>query len=143
MAGTKGRSGRRPTPTAILKTQGTFRKDRHGNRATEPQPGGYPVKPRGMAKAASRHWDRVVPGLAEIGVATVADGPALQRLCEWWAIFEDLRGNGPDGEPKRVAAMATAFKAWSDLASRFGMTPSDRAALRLPEQPAPQVRRRP
>lgn len=42
MPGVKGRSGRRPIPTAILLAQGTYRPDRHGNRIDAP---GQPMGP--------------------------------------------------------------------------------------------------
>ena len=115
-------------PTAKLKLHGVFRKDRHGDRAMEPQPIGKVLRPREMSRDAIEHWKSIVPGLVKTGVATTADISALVQMCEWWAEWKRAKNQRIKDRP-RVMSMSMAFHNWRDLASRFGMTPSDRANL--------------
>lgn len=120
-------AGRRK-PTAELKLHGEYEPSRHGDRSREPQPTGKPVKPKTMKGEASRHWDSIVPSLVETGVATAQDTPALIRLCEFWAEYEAAKEQGTK-DRIRLMMMVAAHKQWIDLASRFGLTPSDRARI--------------
>ena len=122
-------AGRPKLQTKTLRLHGGYRKERHSGRDAEPQPTGKVTKPKGMSKDATEHWNQVVPGLIDTGVATVADVPALVRMCEWWAEGEKCRRSKIWKPMARVQAFATAHKQWRDLASKFGMTPSDRASL--------------
>ncbi len=121
-------------PTKTLKLHGGLRKDRHSSRSDEPKPTGKVVKPKGMSKDATAHWDQVVPGLLNTGVATSADVSALVRMCEWWAEGEKCRRSKSWKPMARVQAFAVAHKQWRDLASRFGLTPSDRANLTVKDK---------
>lgn len=116
-------------PTAELKLHaGKVYASRHGDRSSEPQPTGRPVKPRAMTGAAAAHWAAVVPSLCDTGVATAQDTPALTRLCEFWAEYEAAKGMEIK-DRKRLLMMVAAHKEWINLASRFGLTPSDRARI--------------
>jgi len=120
--------GRPRKPTELLKLEGGYRADRHGERKMEPQPTGTPQKPDNLSEDASRHWDEIAPGLIETGVATVADGPALVRLCQFWAECCEAERAEPH-DRKRLLRMAAAHKEWLVLAVKFGLTPVDRAKI--------------
>lgn len=120
-------AGRRK-PTAELKLHGEYYASRHGDRSREPQPTGMPKKPGTLKGEASKHWDVVVPSLVETGVATAQDAPALKRLCEFWGEYEAAKHRTPK-DRVRLMMMVAAHKQWIDLASRFGLTPSDRARI--------------
>lgn len=120
-------AGRRK-PTAELKLHGEVYASRHGDRSREPQPTGNPMKPHGLTGAASEHWDLVVPSLIDTGVATAQDTPALTRLCEFWSEYESAKKQATK-DRVRLMMMVAAHKQWIDLASRFGLTPSDRARI--------------
>jgi phage terminase small subunit len=120
--------GDRRKPTAALKLHSDLRACHHGDRSREPQPTGKPVKPPTLTGAAGAHWNAVVPSLIETGVATAQDTPALTRLCEFWGEYERTRDSEPK-DRKRLLMMVTAHRQWIDLASRFGLTPSDRARI--------------
>ena len=81
-------------------------------------------------------WDRVV-GTAPDGILRAIDEAELIGLCNWygeWKRLMDLMRQ-TDVEQKayfRYATLAAiAWKHFAAAASRFGMTPADRARLRL------------
>jgi phage terminase small subunit len=120
-------AGRR-RPTADLKLHdGKVYASQYGDRSREPQPTGKPTCPRGLSPSAKSHWAVVVPSLIETGVATLQDQPALQRMCEFWGEYEAAKKGQSDR--KRLMMMIAAHRQWVDLASRFGLTPSDRARI--------------
>lgn len=89
-------------------------------------------KPDCLNSFAAEHWDCVVPKLAEMGVLHPIDSEALTALCQWWGEYRTLQESSADGSGeayKRSIALASCFKNWSNLASRFGLTPADRAKL--------------
>lgn len=115
-------------PTALIKLNSEYRACHHGDRSREPQPIGTPTKPPGMSGHASAHWDFLVPHLVADGVAKAIDGPALIRLCEYWAEYErafKIRKK----DRNRLMQMTMAFTQWQLLAKQFGLTPSARASI--------------
>lgn len=125
----------RPRKTSEqLQRSGAFRQDRHGRLSRAPKFGGEPVKPRGLSPEAARHWDLVVPDLVKSDVAKAADAPALEALCEQWAAYRAaMKERARTFNEKRQKQMLinAALRAWRDLASRFGLTPGDRAKLEI------------
>jgi phage terminase small subunit len=116
-------------PTAELKLHtGKVYASRHGDRSREPQPTGKPIKPAGISKDAADHWDAVVPSLAETGVATAQDTPALVAMCEFRGEYERAKRRKAK-DRTRLLMMVAAHKEWINLAARFGLTPSDRARI--------------
>lgn len=121
-------AGRRK-PTAELKLHGgKVYASRHGDRSREPQPSGRPMRPEGMSADATAHWELVVPSLVETGVATAQDTPALAAMCEFRAEYERAKRRQAK-DRSRLLMMVAAHKEWINLASRFGLTPSDRARI--------------
>lgn len=135
-------TGRKPKPTRLKEIQGN-----PGKRALnddEPKPT-LPVKrPRGMAPKPRKAWDEIAPDLERVGVMTGWDTFALRLLVEHYTIaieaVGELREMGlfapaRDGVKKNPAA--TVFKENAVAALRvmteFGMTPSSRSKLHLPE----------
>ena len=128
-------SGHRKIPTAILKVEGTYREDRHGNRANEPTPTGHPEMPLTLSPAAKRHWKKVVPLLVKMGVAKTVDSAALAGMCEAWSMYQDIhryyRRATVEDRLALVTKLIAARKDWGVQAGMFGMTPSDRARLQV------------
>ncbi len=90
-----------------------------------------PDLPKGFA---SEHWERVHPLLSEMGVLRPVDRSALESLCLWWHEYRTLQETQAvdSGETyKRSISLASCFKNWSNLASRFGLTPKDREKLTI------------
>lgn len=127
-------------PTAVKKLAGTLRADRVN--VGEPQPSAASTRcPRNLPESAKGWWRRVVPQLGELGLFTELDIPAgrdlvtiiarleqCERLIEERGILVEGRRGGLVRNPAIAAAnqYRAALQKW---ASKFGMTPADRAIL--------------
>lgn len=122
-------AGRPPKPKSLHVLEGTFREDRHGSRE-DVLAGGRLVKPEWLSDAAGELWGIVVGRFPE-GALSDVDGPALAMLCssyDRWRHYATADGI----DEYKAATMAAMFaKQFVSLASRFGMTPADRAKLSL------------
>ena len=130
-------AGRPRKPIDVLELQGTVRHHRHGDPEAYFRPDGEPEKPELIAddEFASEMWDRIVPDLSSSGVAAEIDWAELTCLCEWWsryrAVTVILKQKTPEDEGYyRLQILAgAAWKNFSNIASRFGLTPADRSRL--------------
>lgn len=125
--------GRPGKPIAQHILQGTYRPDRH---ALSAEATGEPSKPEGLTGEAGALWDDIVPQLVASGIAKAVDGPALLALCRWWQVWReiDAKLQATPSYPLTMQASA-AWKAYSAIASKFGLDPSSRASLKVPPPP--------
>lgn len=149
--------GRRPTPTAIKELAGNPGK-RPLNDA-EPTPELVaPEMPKGMAAAARREWEFMVPVLLRLGVLSNIDGKALAAYCDAYAMWEaarrDLFKHGMvfdtpifdkmgnvimyDGKMLLKRQPNPSFSQWNTAAKlmksyliEFGLTPASRTKLKI------------
>ena len=129
--------GRPRKSVAQLKLDGTFRHDRHGDPDDQWQPEGEPVKPLDFDAFSDQLWEEVVPELVSCGVATSLDTAELTAMCEWWSrykkITEKLKEYGTDfsrdGYYSLQMLAGSAWKNFSAIGSRFGLSPADRTRL--------------
>jgi P27 family predicted phage terminase small subunit len=154
MPGTKGRSGRKPKPTALKLIEGNAGK-RKIDSANEMQPElGAPEPPAWLPAEALAEWDRIVPELEATGVLSKIDGAALAACCVCWARFveaeDEIKENGiilvqierelADGKilisraiknpAVQISHAAQAqYRAWC---SEFGLSPSARTRVKVP-----------
>lgn len=130
---------RPPKSTAALKLHGTYRKDRHGNRADVAFQPGEPEKPADLDADALWLWETVVGNLPPSGRSRI-DAPLLWGMARWWSQWRqfDAELKAGEGDPYKVMVMAAAaWKQFEGCASRFGMSPAARAALKLPADETP------
>ena len=134
--------GRKPKPTQLNQLQGNPGKRPLNKR--EPKPKNSVRKPRGMSQGAKKFWHDHAAELERIQILTGVDAPAFQLAAEHYAIAVQaarelhetgLTVEGKDGMKKSPLAQvfkdnALAFKAF---AVEFGMTPSSRTRLKMPE----------
>jgi P27 family predicted phage terminase small subunit len=133
-------AGRPRKPTAKHKLDGTFRKDRHGDRADVGMDlPGQPIMPAGLSDDARELWVRVVGQLTRSKVAVEIDTSQLEAMCRWWARYLENERHACEfshdieaGDMYEKRAKR-AWDAFDKVASRFGLTPADRAKLKLPE----------
>ena len=139
-------------PTTLKKLSGTLRPDRVNVAEPRPPPAST-YCPRDLPKDARRWWHKIAPVLGELGLLTVLDVPAARdlvvccaRLVQCEAIIEEkgilVPGARNEGLVKNPAiAAANAYRqALYRWASKFGLTPSDRAGLQvLSEDPQPSL----
>lgn len=113
---------------------GTTDSSRHASRLREPKFDGQPEKPPRMSKEASQHWDEIVPQLVSHGVAKKSDQSALIAMCEAWSEYRAaLRRRPKNTEQRKLRRIEikSFLDDWRQLASRFGLTPADRAKLEV------------
>ena len=136
--------GRPPKPTQLKRLQGN--PGRRPLNEREPQPEGVPTRPEWLLPEAKREWSRIVPKLSELGLLAAIDRAALAGYCQWWARWVEaeralglwgLTFTTPNGYIQQRPEVAIAQKA-SDrcrqFCSEFGLTPSSRTRLRVPDK---------
>ena len=116
------------------KRDGTYQPCRHGDKnyvAT-----GSPQEPPWIAvdPVASKLWGLIVEHLPDKGLGAV-DALILAGTVRWFLVWQELDKKLVDdpGEYKTLQMAAMAFKQFVVGASKLGLSPSDRARLRLPE----------
>ena len=121
--------GRPPKPTAQHRLLGSFREDRHGGE--EPPVVGVLAKPE-LSDQASWCWDQIAEQLKANG-AGIADVPLVVRLCNWWATAEACQSRVDSGEweYRDLCALSMASKHIEKLASMLGLSPVERARMRI------------
>lgn len=137
--------GRPRKPTALRGIDGGKAPAKRGvAREVEPSSSRRVVRPVGMTAHARKVWDRVGPELIRLGVLTFLDVEAFRMYCEALATAAlaaaDVEVNGLTvlgsagsvvSNPSvriRAAAEDQAFR----IGARFGLSPSDRAAIKVP-----------
>lgn len=141
MSGRKGRSGRKPKPTNVLKLTGNYRPDRHGRIEPEPPPV-IPKAPKYIRGIALAEWERITKLLAEVRCVTELDMAALAAYCIEYARYvnannklrvirtmlsESTKGTKMPHPLLRVADRA--FNNMIRLCQEFGLTPAARTRL--------------
>lgn len=126
-------AGRPPKPTAQHELDGTFRSDRHGDRADLSWLPGKPVKPKGLDEDSNWLWDLVVGQLPE-GARAAVDAVQLIALCNWWRRYTKYARMMDEeiGNPMHVSCMeCMAWKNFTKLAAEFGLSPAARTRLKV------------
>lgn len=139
--------GRKPRPTHLKLIEGNPGKRALPRAEPKPEPKA-PKPPTDLHGDALREWRRVAPQLERLGLLTGLDRAALAAYCWSWAqllaaertLAESsllLKGR-PDRGMVRNPAAAIARDASRDCrawCSEFGMTPSARGRMALPDDP--------
>lgn len=103
-------------------------KELEGNRSRRPipkewAPEGAPVCPPKLPTRAKSHFTGVCEMLVPCGIVRQSDGWALQAMSlAWDRLINAFEQRDDDAACKLLAK-------WSLMASKFGMTPSDRQKL--------------
>jgi P27 family predicted phage terminase small subunit len=151
--------GRKPTPTALKVLHGETRPSRINQREPKHSPLA-PGCPANLSAEAKAEWRRVVPALDRVGMLAKVDRAALAAYCECWSQWaeaqRDIRRNGlitevlerewkaADGvihvivRRSKNPAVLIARDCAAQIrlfAAEFGLTPSSRSRLEVPDQP--------
>jgi P27 family predicted phage terminase small subunit len=149
-------SGPPPIPTKLKRLRGNPGKQALNKR--EPQPDlAIPTRPGWLLPEAKREWNRIVPQLSALGLLTALDRGAIAGGCQWWAMYvravKDIAESGwtftittvketptstttttgYEGPRPAVAQMHKCWTQYLSFCARFGLTPSDRSRLSVPE----------
>lgn len=147
-------AGRRPKPTHLKVVQGNPGRRPLNDKEPEP-PKGIPAPPAGLSDVASKVWGEMSALLNRMGVLTVADTLALERLCECYAeiaecravlresgrTYETISYGGGTGEDAvhntmhrarpEVAMLADADRRFKSYLVEFGLTPAARSKIKV------------
>lgn len=137
------RAGRgRPSKPTVLKLLDGDRKDRINTAEAVPT-AGVVVPTDELVGDAREVWDRLAPDLIAKGVLTLWDGDAFTVYCRTVATYREAsRQLAENGLTARGAAggvikapewqiMRDAIGVMVSIGGRFGLTPSDRAQLKV------------
>jgi len=136
--------GRKPKPAELKVLQGDTRPDRMPQNTPKPQPIA-PKPPSGLPASARKVWKTLGPHLESLGLLTAVDGPAFTMLCLHYGIAFDAIKEVSKGELQtkdennalRKHPLLQVFRDNSNSlrqwATEFGLTPSSRARLSLPD----------
>lgn len=135
--------GRKPKPSELKRLQGNPGKREISRR--EPKPQNEVKRPWGMKGLPRKFWDEHADELERLGVLTGVDTAAFRLMAESYAFAleaaEQLREagfifEGRDGPRKHP--LHQVFRDHANLfrsfATEFGMTPSSRTRLQMPEE---------
>ena len=137
--------GRKPKPTVLKLIEGNPGKRRLNDREPVP-PDGMPDPPEFLDAEARAEWDRTSKVLADMGLLTKADRSALAAYCvaysrwvqaeaqvaKYGTIVKSPEEGFPMKSPYRTVA-DQALEAMRKLMVEFGLTPSSRSRIRVPE----------
>jgi len=142
--------GRKPKPVELKLIEGN-----RGKRRLPEQPHpqtSAPEPPAGLSQAARREWERLVPELLELGFLHRVDRGGLHRYCEAYAracaadryihkygvIVTTSFGKAKNPAVQIARDASAEMKAWC---AEFGMTPSSRGRMALPQDEEDELER--
>ncbi len=148
-------AGRRPKPTELKLVTGN-RGNRPLNKNEPKPPTDIPRMPAHLPPRAKAVWKRLCKLLSDMGVLTLADALALERLCDIYAEIIELRKDidengrtyesikplddidGPDSMVQKlikpnpaVGMLADADRRFKGYLTEFGLTPASRSKIQL------------
>ena len=140
------RTGRPPKPTALKKLKGTLRKHRAARVKEWRPPAGAPPMPKSLDDRARQVWKECIGLLVPAGILTMADGEALADYCRAVSradaadlVVADEGLTTATAEGIKVHPAVTIARRERDAAARlrslFGLDPSSRSKLNVPEKP--------
>ena len=125
--------GRPPKTVEQHLRDGTYRKDRHGDRLYAEATGAIGEPPDELSDEAAQIWRATAAALYK----TLGEGDRdiLAHYCRWCAMARQLmRDAESESNPldriKLVNAAAMATKQYASLATKIGATPMDRQRLK-------------
>lgn len=151
-----GKRGAPPKPTALKKLQGTERKDR--SPQNEPMPDvRAPEIPRWLHEVpwgvdAVEEWEILAPFLVRLNLLTEIDRinfaalcDAVGRFCYYRRRVRELGDvmiaeSGYRAKSPEMSMMKDALADMRKFGAIFGLSPSDRTRISVPEKPADEKR---
>lgn len=117
--------GRKPKPTALKILQGTFQKCRANGEEPEVKLGA-PEMPKYLKGPAKKEWERLIVHLTSTKILAEQEQGMLALLCL-------LHGKMVDAARRGELLPAALIAQYRNLAACFGLTPSDRARVKVPK----------
>jgi P27 family predicted phage terminase small subunit len=139
-----GVPGRKPKPVELRIIEGNRGHRKIPENTPKPTPV-RPDRPGWLLPYAKREWSRVVPVLEKLGLLTELDRGVLAAYCQAWARFKQaedvlnkqgfvtVTDKGNVVQRPEVSISRNAVQTMIKCAAEFGMTPSSRGRIELPE----------
>ena len=140
--------GRKPKPSLLKLLDGTPGK-RPVNEREPPILAGMPEPPEWLDAEAQNEWVRVVLDLQAMGLLSRADRPALAAYCVAWSRWVEAEAMVKKygtivRTPEKKFPLKSPFLTIADQAMEtvrkllveFGLTPSSRGRIKVPDQDA-------
>lgn len=122
-------AGRPRKPTKLLVLKGTATKARHGSIEQHFElPEGVPRPPEWLGGEALARWKQIVSEPAYVQILSALDDAAMLAHCVAWQTIADKI---KDGAP----VLAFDLSALKASIQSLGLSPADRARIKLPEKP--------
>jgi P27 family predicted phage terminase small subunit len=141
--------GRKPKPTALKVVQGNPGRRPLNKLEPKPEPG-IPVCPSWLSSKGKFAWKEISTLLGDMRVLTKADRKALELLCDAYSEYRDARAviqkDGATYEAiteagsiivrsrPEVAISSDAWRRVKTMLSEFGLTPSSRSRIQVPDK---------
>lgn len=140
--------GRKPKPTAMKVLAGNpGKRALNANEPRPPVPTGTPHAPAHLNDEGKREWRRMARVLLRMGLYTDVDRAALALYADGWGLWVEAVGHLREEGEVLVASSGYHYpNPWRGVANRaqetmrrmfaeFGLTPSARARLSVPQTP--------
>lgn len=136
--------GPAPKPTILKLRAGNPGHQKLNRREPKPRPVA-PKCPAWLDLDAKREWRRIAPELDRIGLLSCVDMAALAGYCQAWSRWKQCErvltdqgltfetGNGYVVPRPEIAASKTYLGFVKSFCAEFGLTPSSRGRMTLPE----------
>lgn len=136
--------GPAPKPTALKVLEGNPGKRQLNTNEPRPQPVA-PTMPDGLPDDAAEFWEQHAPKLETLGILTEVDGPAFVLMAIHYALAREaartiqdqglasVDENGAERKHPLLQAVRDNSTAFRMFAQEFGLTPSSRSRLSIPE----------
>lgn len=133
--------GRPRKPFELHVFEGTNKPSRQGTAEEQVSATGKPAPPADMSPGARAVWDAVLPQIA--GWVRMADSLALASFCQWYAwhktACDKINASKKGGTSHQRSWAERTWVQCDKIAARFGMSPADRAKLRVTGGEKPKV----
>ncbi len=123
---------RNPTSTAEHIAKGTFRPNRHADRADVAYPHGAPPEPEHLGEVGRELWRDIVTQTPPEALCEI-DWPGLTECCRWYELSDTYHRLLLDDplEYKVLKACTDASNKFLQYMSKFGLSPVDRARIKI------------
>lgn len=125
--------GRPRKPTLLLALKGTRRADRHADRSDDTPSTGIPEKPKWLNAEAGRMWEHLTTDGEYKQAITQVHLPMLAVFCDLWSQYVASARRPRKGEAPKPRLSASEIAVMTNIGSKLGLTPSDRARLHIPK----------
>lgn len=141
-----GKRGPPKKPSSVLKSRKTFRRDRHSDDLEAVANANLPKPPSHLSAAQRKQWHEIGQQLHKVGLCSDLDAICLELLVRSYCEMNNAQNRLSSGDlvlevgdggalqaNPLVGVIAKHLATLKWCLTQFGMTPSARTGIRLPE----------